>query len=557
MDDVQKGYVKFDDFARKFHPSGERRKFEYNTDKDAKPWEKPEAMPYVHGLKANAEEVGGHDDVWSIDMRKLTNIVHLKAERKSLSTSMGNAGVANPSILKLLLIRFSNVKKGYLNSNEFIQAMRTSKGLDVKNVPNKDFNELFKYYNNKDPSKIDDDFLSINAFCKQVLPKGIVFAGKAAISRLFTDDNNNGNNTSSNSKFGEVATYKIDNPPWDRDNETYNSKKWQTIADSTINESGRQSSPHNFTLHRRAEHTIKALHEIAGNNETRMENRELPKNESSRLGIGSAEAAKLYYKRNGGGLHAKRAMSLNAAKPPNTTRFRRESLVGKVLHEDAEKRPIISNHQATIGQTSKMKWPRKEIQIKLASETSDEKGPLHHAPPHNSIYNVYGAVQYVPSRPSTSHASSRRSSNSSSRRRGESPRLQQHTPSNSRQITPQAIMQPTTTTTTTKQVVTMGTQTNNAGSLKLVPYWKKNINRRRAMTSVGRNRNQRARQQKKVQRTRNAIPTYKNSSPRREHMIAKLNHEKMLKARQAAVRASSRQRSRTPGIKFTSLSGAY
>ena len=145
----------------------------------------------------------------------------------------------------------------------------------------------------------------------------------------------------------------------------------------------------------------------------------------------------------------------------------------------------------------------------------------------------------------------------SRRRRGESPRLQQHTPSNSRQITPQAIMQPTTTTTTTKQVVTMGTQTNNAGSLKLVPYWKKNINRRRAMTSVGRNRNQRARQQKKVQRTRNAIPTYKNSSPRREHMIAKLNHEKMLKARQAAVRASSRQRSRTPGIKFTSLSGAY
>ena len=195
----------------------------------------------------------------------------------------------------------------------------------------------------------------------------------------------------------------------------------------------------------------------------------------SRLGIGSAEAAKLYYKRNGGGLHAKRAMSLNAAKPPNTTRFRRESLVGKVLHEDAEKRPIISNHQQTIGQTSKMKWPRKEIQIKLASETSDEKGPLHHAPPHNSIYNVYGAVQYVPSRPSTSHASSRFSSSSSSsrRRRGESPRLQQHTPSNSRQITPQAIMQPTTTTTTTKQVVTMGTQTNNAGSLKLVPYWKK------------------------------------------------------------------------------------
>ena len=53
----------------------------------------------------------------------------------------------------------------------------------------------------------------------------------------------------------------------------------------------------------------------------------------------------------------------------------------------------------------------------------------------------------------------------------------------------------------------MGTQTNNAGSLKLVPYWKKNINRRRAMTSVGRNRNRRARQQKKVQRTRNAIPT--------------------------------------------------
>ena len=60
-----------------------------------------------------------------------------------------------------------------------------------------------------------------------------------------------------------------------------------------------------------------------------------PKNESSRLGVGSAEAAKLYYRRNGGGLFAKRAMSLNASKPPNTTRFRRE-LVGNVLREDGK-----------------------------------------------------------------------------------------------------------------------------------------------------------------------------------------------------------------------------
>ena len=91
------------------------KNFKHNTSKDAKPWEKPESLPFVHGLKANAEEVGGHDDVWSIDMRKLINILHLKAERKSLSVSMGNAGVANPSVLKLLLTRFSNSKNEYLN----------------------------------------------------------------------------------------------------------------------------------------------------------------------------------------------------------------------------------------------------------------------------------------------------------------------------------------------------------------------------------------------------------------------------------------------------------
>ena len=157
-------------------------------------------------------------------MRKLTNIVHLKAERKSLSTSMGNAGVANPSVLKLLLTRFSNSKNGYLNLHEFTQAMRTSKGLDVKNVSNKDFVQLFTYFKQNDMNKTDDDFLSIDEFCRQVLPKGIVFAGKAAISRLFTDDNNT-SSTSNISKFGEVKTYKMDNPPWDRDDETYNSKK--------------------------------------------------------------------------------------------------------------------------------------------------------------------------------------------------------------------------------------------------------------------------------------------------------------------------------------------
>eukprot|EP00943_MAST-04B_sp_MAST-4B-sp1_P002025 g2025.t1 len=287
--------------------------------------------------------------------------------------------------------------------------------------------------------------------------------------------------------------------------------------------------------------------------ETRTVSKSFPQNESSKLGVGSAEAAKLYYRRDGGGLHAKRSMSLNAAKPPNTTRFRRESLVGMVLHEDSEKRPIISNHQATIGATSQMQWPRKEIQIKLASQTSDAKGPLHHKLPRNCIYNVYGAVQNnVPSRPSTSYASSNNS------RRGESPR---QTPINRQVTTPPVMDAVRRNEKESKLLVTSGTQTSTKQApLKLVPYWK-DINNRRAMTAmVSRRRREgdirRRKLQRKVQTTRNAIPTYKNASPRREHIIAKLNHEKMLKARQAAIRASSRQRSRT-GTKFTSLSGAY
>ena len=111
MDWEKKGFVVFDDFAKKFHPSGERRKFSYNYDKDAKPWEKPESTPYVHGLKDDAEGVTGHHTVWSTGMRKLKRMVQQKAERKSLSTSMGNCSVPNPSVLKLLLCKFSKTKK--------------------------------------------------------------------------------------------------------------------------------------------------------------------------------------------------------------------------------------------------------------------------------------------------------------------------------------------------------------------------------------------------------------------------------------------------------------
>ena len=63
MDWEKKGFVVFDDFAKKFHPSGERRSFSYNFDKNAKPWEKPESTPYVHGLKDDAEGVTGHHTV--------------------------------------------------------------------------------------------------------------------------------------------------------------------------------------------------------------------------------------------------------------------------------------------------------------------------------------------------------------------------------------------------------------------------------------------------------------------------------------------------------------
>ena len=321
--------------------------------------------------------------------------------------------------------------------------------------------------------------------------------------------------------------------------------QWQSTVDSTINASGRVASPTNFSLHRRASHTINALHEIAGNNETRERNMLPPKNESSRLGVGSAEAAKLYYRRNGGGLFAKRAMSLNASKPPNTTRYRRESLVGNVLREDKEKRLIISNHQATIGATSKMKWPKKEIQLKLASETSQVGGPLHHISPQSTIYNLYGAVQNIaPSRPSTA----------SSFARNQSPR---NTPV-ALQATPTSIASSQSNNGSYRggvacgKMVTSGTQTSEIPSLKLYPYWK-DIRDRRTRTSVPRQR----RQRDKSTLIRNAIPTYKNSSPRREHIIAKLNNEKMMKARKAAISRASSRRGCRQRPKLTSLSGAY
>ena len=130
-------------------------------------------------------------------MRKLKRIVQQKAERKSLSTSMGNCGVPNPSVLKLLLCKFSKDKKNYLNVTEFIQALRTSTGLDVKNVPDKDFVDLFNHMNSSNINDGDHKkYISIDSFCKMVIPKGITYTGKAAISTLFVDQNTNDSQSS-------------------------------------------------------------------------------------------------------------------------------------------------------------------------------------------------------------------------------------------------------------------------------------------------------------------------------------------------------------------------
>ena len=123
---------------------------------------------------------------------------------------------------------------------EFIQALRTSAGLDVKNVPDKDFVDLFNHMRSSNIYGDDHkEYISIDTFCKMIIPKGISYAGKAAISTLFADQNTNDSQSQENGRI----KYKLDNPPWDQDNSSYNSRQWQSTVESTINTSGRMSSP--------------------------------------------------------------------------------------------------------------------------------------------------------------------------------------------------------------------------------------------------------------------------------------------------------------------------
>ena len=65
-----------------------------------------------------------------------------------------------------------------------LHALRTSAGLDVKNVPDKDFVDLF---NHMSSSNIDGDghkeYISIDIFCKMIIPKGIITQVKQQFQR--------------------------------------------------------------------------------------------------------------------------------------------------------------------------------------------------------------------------------------------------------------------------------------------------------------------------------------------------------------------------------------
>ena len=135
-------------------------------------------------------------------------------------------------------------------------------------------------------------------------------------------------------------------PPYDFSQESFDSKSWKSIAQSTIDESGKKAYKvqKNYVRQDRAPPTIQSLSQIASNNETRqLSSQVFPSSESSKLGAGEViyEATRIYYSQNGGGLHAKRSMSLNATERPKTTRYHRRSLMKNLLHESDE--PIMSN----------------------------------------------------------------------------------------------------------------------------------------------------------------------------------------------------------------------
>ena len=394
-----KGYITFDDFACLFHPSGVRKEFPASKSPDAKPWEKPAMLPYKHGLAANAEEAGGHEGVWTIPIARLTNIIRMKAERKAISQAMGHSGVPNPKILKQLLLRFSQTLPGALTLAEFITAMRTTKGLDVKNITDPDLTNAFAHYGGH-----NDEGLSIDTFCNRVLPKGMYAAG---IARLMTDSS-----ATSTEHADAAMRYSLDAPPFDHSRTEYCSNQWESVAQGTIDASGKQAYKlPKQSIHRRAEHIISSLADIASNKESRATaEKSFPRSESSKLGAGPVfiEATKSFYNRNGGGLYAKRAMSLNARDRPPTTRPKQDTLMKDILSISTE--PIVSNFQATHGKTGKMPWPSMVHQKSAYTATSYPEGPLgRHPKQGNTLYNLYGIV---PSRPASSTGRSRALSSS-------------------------------------------------------------------------------------------------------------------------------------------------
>ena len=477
----EKGYISFDDFAAAFHPSGKRRSFPAKLSPDAKPWEKPSSEPYRHGLKANVDEAGGNSKVWSVGHNRLKEIIRMKAERKALSTSMGNAGVPNPSVLKLLLLTFDSNKDNILSFKEFKSAMRTSRGLDVKSVTDEDLRLAIV-----DCGGSVENGISIETFCEQVLPRDCKYAGKAAITVLMT-------NNAANERARGAEGYKLHPPPYDFSKERFSSNNWKSVAQSTIDESGQKAYklPQSFYRRKRAPQAIGSLSEIASNDETRQRSNEaFPSSESSKLGAGNVvlEATKNYYSPNGGGLHAKRAMSLNATERPKTTRFHRRSLMKNILHEADE--PIMSNCQATHGiyGTGSLPRPAMVKQKSYYTSTTYPEGPLamvskkKKKKKKDSLYNVYGATKQnpkIPSRPSTGYSKSS---------------IRTFTPRMLSVETPESKRPTATKSSETRHAETQTNTSQPAPSSNLVilDQWRKkrakDKSRKRAQTSVGRQR---------------------------------------------------------------------
>jgi Ca2+-binding EF-hand superfamily protein len=326
-----------------------------------------------------------YSTTYGVGPKKVAQMMREAAWNVARSDAMGSTATTNPDKLANIFRRFdssggSGSSSASLSLSDFKRAIRAPSSLSIRNVTDTDIENLFQEFAIKlcgAGGGGDNARIPVAALVKEIVPSGLNFPGKAAITYLFTDKiGGDGRLTATEIKaklakrgnqprsmLPTYGIYSAEEPahrgvPWgiDKPDDVQNAtKNMQSNTGATISRLGgalqndKDNELHVHVIHDRGHKDSGVFYDPGA-----RDNRVFFTTKDD-MGRGAAKAAMQYYREDGGVNQGKmKAPSDDTA--VKRTQKRKPTGIGFLKFPGKSNATALSNSDATFGSTTREHW---------------------------------------------------------------------------------------------------------------------------------------------------------------------------------------------------------